>query len=266
MVVALAALASCGGGADGSAPAPAYVLERPSSDEPAALILAFHATGADADRFAEISRLHEHASDAAVVYLEGVDGRWTDADVERAADVVDSLAEDGVIDPDRVHLVGFSGGGAMALRIAAEQGASYAGVAAVASQLPTGVSPTAPIPAVILYGSDDPLRPFDGLDVAPTADGPIPTIGTLETAMAFAGTADEPVEAALSDGDPDDGTTVRHLSWRAHAPVDLYVVDGGGHTWPGTAVRTNLQRYGRTSADVDASAVIVDFFREHGAL
>jgi poly(3-hydroxybutyrate) depolymerase len=65
------------------------------------------------------------------------------------------------------------------------------------------------------------------------------------------------------DRDPRDGTKVTRTTWGpkpADAPVTLFTVHGGGNPWPGGAVQTRTSATrGRTSRDLDASAVIGHF-------
>jgi polyhydroxybutyrate depolymerase len=46
--------------------------------------------------------------------------------------------------------------------------------------------------------------------------------------------------------------------------VVLYVIDGGGHTWPGAAI--DVQRLGVTTHEISATDLIWDFFVQQGNL
>ena len=59
------------------------------------------------------------------------------------------------------------------------------------------------------------------------------------------------------------GTDVRKRTWtscRAGGEVVFYIIDGGGHTWPGSIPIDSL---GKTTTQIDASATIWDFFQAH---
>jgi polyhydroxybutyrate depolymerase len=61
----------------------------------------------------------------------------------------------------------------------------------------------------------------------------------------------------LANGD------ARCQAWRGcreGAEVALCTIEGGGHTWPGGHPVRSL---GRTSRDLDATAVMLDFFERH---
>jgi polyhydroxybutyrate depolymerase len=133
----------------------------------------------------------------------------------------------------------------------------------VSGQLPTGdaeVSPTGPVPVVIIYGVEDPVRPLAGLpdpSPAPAGEEPVtPTTSTRASAKAFA--------AAGEEGDPvtHGETGYDRTVWRlkdSAATVQLLVVHGAGHTWPGSRM-TPPEGFGRTSTALDATETVVSFF------
>ena len=45
------------------------------------------------------------------------------------------------------------------------------------------------------------------------------------------------------------------------AEVELYTIDGGGHTWPGSPI--DVPRLGANTDQIDATDLILDFFAEH---
>jgi polyhydroxybutyrate depolymerase len=53
----------------------------------------------------------------------------------------------------------------------------------------------------------------------------------------------------------------RWTSCRAGVAVDFYVIKGGGHTWPGAS--RDVAALGPTTSEIDASAVLWDFFKAH---
>jgi polyhydroxybutyrate depolymerase len=60
------------------------------------------------------------------------------------------------------------------------------------------------------------------------------------------------------------GTEVRRQSWGGcldGTDVVFYIIDGGGHTWPGS--NFDVGRLGLTTKQIDASATIWDFFKAH---
>ena len=243
------------------------------------LVLAFHGRWDSAQRMRRATRLDRAAGrlGAAVAYMQGVEEQWSDADRPRAdgldpdADVrfveatIAKLAARGHVDPDRVYAAGHSNGGGFALRLASERPGLLAGAAAVAGQLATGTGAPQPAadapPVLIVYGADDPLRPYDGLDVPSDAgpDAPTPSMGAVESAAAFARDARGPSVRRLPDR-RDDGTSVTRSVWSSDGRLvaALLTVDGGGHTWPGSALSGDPGT-GRVSAELDAAEVVSRF-------
>ena len=52
----------------------------------------------------------------------------------------------------------------------------------------------------------------------------------------------------------------RHTCIRGGAEVQLYRIEGGGHSWPMGRQYLPERFIGRVSQDLDASGVILDFF------
>ena len=56
---------------------------------------------------------------------------------------------------------------------------------------------------------------------------------------------------------------MRRRTWSAcdrGGEVVFYIVDGGGHTWPGAIP---IARLGKTTTQINASAIAWDFFKAH---
>ncbi|MFE0800531.1 alpha/beta hydrolase family esterase [Streptomyces sp. NPDC058812] len=264
-----------------------YLLHRPAAaDGPRPLVIAFHGRGADAAEMREKSRLEKAAGARGmlVAYPEGLDNGWgagkqaterrpdPDLDVRFTEALIKHLVRTERADPERVYVAGFSNGGSMALRMAAQCPGLLAGAASVSGQLPAGaaaVEPTGPVPVMVVYGADDPVRPLAGWpSPPPDPEEPIlPSLSARDSAEAFAaaGGAGEPVtengkgydrtvwrlkDAPGATGSPGEGR---------EATVQLLVVDDAGHTWPGSPV-TPPKGFGPTSKALNATDTILDFF------
>jgi polyhydroxybutyrate depolymerase len=60
--------------------------------------------------------------------------------------------------------------------------------------------------------------------------------------------------------------SIRHQVWTGCGPgaaVELYTVEGGGHTWPGSPFDLASRGLGETTKDLVATDVIWRFFRDH---
>jgi len=54
---------------------------------------------------------------------------------------------------------------------------------------------------------------------------------------------------------------VRRRTWQhCKAPTILYLVDGGGHAWPGKPVPAFEKQFGHGTTEIDATKLIFDFF------
>ncbi|MEV5548246.1 PHB depolymerase family esterase [Streptomyces sp. NPDC052309] len=259
-----------------------YLLHRPApapaTGRPKPLVIAFHGRGANAAHLREQSRLERAAGARGmlVAFPEGLGEGWgagTRATEQRPDPGLDVRFTEALIahlvrtegaDPERVYVTGFSNGGSMALRVAAERPGLVAGAASVSGQLPAGparVRPTGAVPVLVVYGADDPVRPLGGWPSPPPGPGEpvLPTLSARASAEAFAaaGGAEAPVTKA---GRGRDRTV-----WRLKDPsdpaatVELVVVHDAGHTWPGSAM-TPPEGFGRTSTALDATDAVLDFF------
>ncbi|HET6858223.1 MAG TPA: PHB depolymerase family esterase [Streptomyces sp.] len=255
-----------------------YLLHRPGKGAgPRPLVIAFHGRGSSAAELRTASRLEKAAGARGmlVAYPEGLRHAWgagtavteerpdRDADVRFADALVRELVRTGQADPERVYAAGFSNGGSMALRVAAQRPGLVAGAAAVSGQLPAGaaaVRPTGAVPVLMIYGEKDPVRALKGMlrpGPAPAGQEPItPTMSARDSAAAFAaaGGARRPVTKAEAGYD--------RTVWGpgpSGAAVQLLVMHGAGHTWPGSKV-TPPKGFGSTSKALDASDTVVDFF------
>ncbi len=120
-----------------------------------------------------------------------------------------------------------------------------------------------------INGTEDPLVPFEGGDVHFLKFKRGRCLSVKETIAWWVkvnGCSAEAVTKAEPDRDTDDGTTVRtetHTGGRDGTEVVLYVIDHGGHTWPGGWQYLPERLIGKTCRDFDASDVIWAFFKKH---
>lgn len=262
----------------------AYLLHRPTApgSGPRPLLIAFHGRGADPEEMRKLSGLDgaAKARGMLVAYPEAVHKAWgagaapnkrrpdTDADVRFTEELVDELVRTRQADPRRVYVVGFSNGGSMALRVAAERPKLVSGAVSVAGQLPTGkatVRPTGAVPVMIVYGGKDPVRPVTGLaHPGPAPKGQEPIMATRSArasaeAFAAAGRAAPPKAPDEQSRKGYDRTV-----WApgpGTAPVELLVVRDAGHTWPGTSVPPP-KGFGPASKSLDTTDTVLGFLAD----
>ena len=242
----------------------------------AALVISLHGRLGRGEGQAKLSGLVPIAmrEGFTVVFPDGIDRSWSDArgvgpaakqgvdDVAFLSALIDEFVAKGA-DPSRVYLLGMSNGGFMSLTAACRLADKLAAVASITGGLSTKLQAdcpmSRPVPVALFLGTEDPLVPFNGGQVAGDR-GEVTSAG--DAARFFAGKNGcslEPEKQSLPDLDPSDGTRVeQQVFGGCGAPVELFVVTGGGHAWPGSQV---FRSQGRASKDLDASEAAWAFFK-----
>lgn len=257
-----------------------YFLYLPSSwhrGRPAPLVLVFHGGGGRASGIAPhtgFSRLAEREG-FVVAYPQGLNGRWNDGrgyaathdDVGFVRALLDTLGRELAIDPRRVYATGISNGAMFAYRLACDLPGVFAAVAPVAGAMPADLAPgcahTQPVSVLAFQGTADPLMPYFGGGVARRRG----RVLSAERSIAFWATTSGCAEAPVTTDEPDrvtDGTRVRRTAYgtcREGRSVELYTIEGGGHTWPGGPPVGGA--VGRVTREIDATPVIWAFFAGH---
>jgi polyhydroxybutyrate depolymerase len=226
-----------------------------------------------------------------VVYPDGIDKRWSvlrrssaapakpdgpPDDIAFVRAIIDDVAAHDPVDRTRVFASGMSAGGFLCYALAAEAGATFAGIAPVASGLMEWDAGhlTNRISLLVIQNDRDKLVPFAGGPLHKSRRGDprlqtmLPTTNTVERFRLLNGCAAAPQQIDLPDTDPKDGTTTqitRYPPGPDGHKVELWVVHGGGHCWPGrlTYARGFLfRRYvGKPGRDFDGAEAIWAFFK-----
>lgn len=158
-----------------------------------------------------------------------------------------------------MYSTGMSDGGAMTSMLACRDANRFAafGPVAVVVYIP-GCVPARPVAIMSFNGTGDPVVPFAGGAVHCCGGAVLPAPATSMAGWAAAdGCSATPTEKRL-------GTQVRLRSWsgcRAGGAVDWYIIDGGGHTWPGSAIK--VASLGLTTEQISATATLWAFFAQH---
>jgi len=216
-----------------------------------------------------------------VVYPDGIARSWNTCrtaqqNVARRWQIDDSRFVEAIIahevaghgiDPHRVFVTGHSNGAALTYRLALERPDLVAGIAAVSSNLPTAdnmacKAQNVPTPVMVINGTADPVSYYNGGRRPGSPNGPaLSTKATMEYFAKMNGQTGEPEVTRLPHMRNNDPTAVERTAWTApdKPPVILYTVLGGGHVVPNRYYRYP-QVVGRMTDDLDAPAVIWDFF------
>jgi polyhydroxybutyrate depolymerase len=256
-----------------------YILHRPPSvgGAPLSLVLAFHGGGDSAAEMEPLTHFDELADKERflVVYPQGLDDRWGDArdgatptnddDVGFVRALLDDLKRRIAYDPRRVYATGVSIGGFFVARLgceAADRIAAFGIVAAtIAGPEAARCKPARSISVVTMHGTDDTFVPAGG----DAASGMLSVADAARTWTQIDGCAPQP---AVAD-EPDiasDGTRVRRETYPGCADsssVVFYIIEGGGHTWPGGPSYTTGTAIQRSTRNIDATTVLWSFFQAH---
>jgi len=251
-----------------------YILHLPAGadrSKPMPLVLAFHGGGGTGPGMARLTDFDPIADREgfAVAYPNGIDRHWTDFralsqtdDVAFVRVLIDAIERENNIDPKRVYATGISNGGFFSSYLACELTDKIAAIAAVAATMAEGepekCAPSRPISVLYLHGSQDPIVPIDGGAVAKTRGRCVSQDAALRFWRDFDKTEAKPevsppavVHRSVYSGGKDGTEVVQ------------YVVDGGGHVWPGGAQYLPTFIVGHATNAINASEVVWEFFKKH---
>ncbi len=235
-----------------------YWVEPPHGARPAPAIFVLHGGVTVPSRMRRITHFTLHEKGWAEIYPVALGEAWeAEADLGFLRALVDRLTGEGLIDPARVHFAGASDGGAMVLDLLCAAPGLAAGAAVVSMTMAEGRDcPDAPpVPALLIHGTADPMVPFAG------GAGRLSAVQTAAL-LARRNGCGPYEEIAITDHFPGDGARVTLRAYRGcTARLRHYIVEGGGHTWPGNRVsRWVEERLGNTARDISATFVIENFF------
>ena len=250
---------------------------------PTPVVLIFHGAGTNAQIMVVFCGLNKKSDDAGfiAVYpngsgtgpfltfnaggLQGEAAKGRANDVKFVATLLDDLATVVNVDPKRVYATGISNGGMMSYRLAAELSDRIAAIAPVAGTMAIeDANPTRPVSVMHFHGTADNMVPFAG----PSANTPkfLTFKSVNDSILLWAKLNGCPEEPAITD-EPDvkdDGTKVQRKvcgPGKDGAEVVLYVIEGGGHTWPGQ--KSPVGFIGKSTLDISANDLMWEFFKKH---
>jgi polyhydroxybutyrate depolymerase len=192
-----------------------------------------------------------------------MEGQALTEDIKFISDLIDKLTTDFNIDRTRIYADGLSNGGGMAfaLSCAMSDRIAAAGMVAAAQLLPSSwCTDPRPVPMIAFHGTADPIVPYEGGTTWKTPTRrPFPSVPSWTADWARRNRC-EPggVESVVSAR----VTRLEYTNCADNAAVVLYTIRGGGHSWPGA--RPSAEWWvGPTNREIDATALMWAFFREH---
>ncbi|MGV8883961.1 MAG: alpha/beta hydrolase family esterase [Microbacteriaceae bacterium] len=253
-----------------------YLLHAPQravADAPLPLLLVIHGAGGNATRAEAATRMTAlaDADGFIVAYPQGTQAAdvageysWNAGaccakpvtqnidDVAFIDAMIDDIATDYPVDPQRIYIAGFSNGGMLAYRLACELDRPVAGIAVVSGALNVAACEAPAATSVLMiHGTGDKTVPYAGGNT------------NERTAGRFGQWHNASLDDAVTYWSGRDGctgapvTSVNRLVSRASygtcdddVTIDVVTIDGGGHVWPSKA-----------KGDVDASDLITEYFR-----
>lgn len=175
--------------------------------------------------------------------------------------LLDDLAQRYAVDERRIYATGMSNGAMMAYRLAVELPHRIAAIAAVAgSMMVDGPVPPRAVPVLHFHGLADENAPFEGGAGRNFANNPIlhrPVPATIAWWVDVNACRPEPLVTSGPDYERYEFVPAQA---GGGAPVVLYVLPGGGHTWPGGVDVTAHLETGPLIESVNASRLMWEFF------
>jgi polyhydroxybutyrate depolymerase len=186
-------------------------------------------------------------------------------DVQFISALIDTLEAAYNIDPARIYANGMSMGGGLAFALSCTLSDRVAaiGMVAAAQSLPsTWCGDTRPVPMMTFHGDADALVPYNG---GPLGDPFNPVKPAYPAVRDWVASWAERNRCAVSPVESKIAADVVRLEYpdcAEGAPVVLYTILGGGHSWPGGKPPPEW-RVGPTSNSIDATSALWAFFLEH---
>jgi polyhydroxybutyrate depolymerase len=253
-------------------------------NRPAPLILDLHGLGESGEQQVAYSKLPEAATLAGAIVVtptsDNAANSWAlpplggkDADFMRA--ILDHVEATRCVDRNREVSAGISNGAALSVGLICALDGRLAAIYPVAGINTLRPCATAkPTTIVAFHGTADGVIPYPGGKLFSGVPGGTSN-SRVQSLVGGAGRALfdriqlQPVETAVTGWaqqfgcgtTPTDETVGKDVRLRSYpgcpdgVQVELYTVDGGGHTWPGAMP---VDRLGPTTDTIDATQIIVD--------
>src|SRR5436309_3701530 len=257
-----------------------HVPTRLPDGKAAPLVLVFHGGGGHAANMPKFTQFDPLADREGffVAYPDSFNKSWNDGlglspadDVGFVRLLIEQLQHSYKIDRKRVYATGISNGGFFSMRLACDLSRQIAAVAAVAATMPEPLvpvcKPSAPVSAMFIHGTKDPLVHINGGPIGVRRDRGS-AVSLREAAEFWRNqdrTSHNSVAEEVSESARDSTQVHREIygGGRDGTEVVVYIIEGGGHTWPGGSQYLPVFLVGKVSHKLDATQAIWEFFKTH---
>jgi len=263
-----------------------YAPEGTEEGDPRPLVFVFHGYHGNANEIRDISQMYLIADTAKflIVYPEGLpvySKEWEVStfgwnvpdiyigdqnDVSFVNHIIDDLTGNVSfnIDIQRIYATGYSNGGRFSYYLAFKLSNRIASVASVAGQISDTLinflcTPARKISILHIQGSNDSGTPEDGSKFHLSLKGITDYWARVNDCNPIADST------LLEDIDLSDSSTVTLFEYNGcdqETEVNLYRINGGGHTWPGGWINPDWN-LGVLNNDINASSEIWSFFKSN---
>ena len=190
--------------------------------------------------------------------LSGIDLYWNvppkpdePSEVQYVQDAIDAIGEAACLDSKRVYAMGYSGGARVSSEVACKIPNRIAAISAVAGiRFPGQCAGKTPI--LSFHGTKDSYNQYEGDPTRPKRWGP--SVEDAVRSWVKLNGGSDVAEERMSK------TLVRVSCKDCEAPVVLYRVEGGGHSWPGSE---NDIEIGWMTTEISATELSWEFFKAH---
>lgn len=199
------------------------------------------------------------------------------ADIQFLLDLMDEIEATLCVDRRREFVTGYSNGAFVTSLFACQLADRFAAFAPVAGiRNPPNCNPSRPVPIIAFHGIADEwiaynggygpgpysLPPAETQELLRSGEATYSDLSIPEVAAAWA--ARNGCDATPTEEQVTDTVTLTKYTCPDRADVELYSIEGAGHTWPGSKSFVGLRSYiGPTDLSINADALMWKFFQQH---
>ncbi len=197
-------------------------------------------------------------------------------DTQFLIDMVADISQGLNVDQSRLYLTGFSNGGFMTQRVACEASDAFAAFAPVGATLFPGLETlcieqeTGTLPIMLMHGTEDVSIPWEGSQRAGPGGQMVfytsPVVTAVGTWALHNGCDANAPEITQLESNGETNTIVNIVDFQDCAEggkTIFYMIEGGGHNWPGVPGVIGEGIAGQVNTDIHAGQVIWDFFSQY---